>query len=72
MSDILKPCPFCGSPAELRGGYWKEYNYDIYCPECGVILISYSDDPNDLTTQWNTRPIEDALNARIATKTKEI
>lgn len=62
MTDIkLKPCPFCGSPA---------YSYHDNCIDfagvkcdlggcvCADILITENN--------WNTRPIEDALTARIA------
>ena len=61
MSE-LKPCPFCGKENTVAGstermilGWWYA------CEDCfenrkgGV----YED-------RWNTRPIEDALNARIA------
>jgi len=60
MSE-LKPCPFCGSPA---------YSYHDNCIDfagvkcdlggcvCADILITENN--------WNTRPIEDALRARIA------
>lgn len=61
MSD-LKPCPFCGKENTVAGstermilGWW------CACEDCfenrkgGV----HED-------RWNTRPIEDALNARIA------
>ena len=60
MSE-LKLCPFCGSPA---------YSYHDNCIDfagvkcdlggcvCADILITENN--------WNTRPIEDALNKRIA------
>ena len=51
MSE-LKPCPFCGGEAELC---YSEV--DTFCRKCNVIQE---------TEMWNTRPIEDALNARIA------
>jgi hypothetical protein len=61
MMDELRPCPFCGSPA---------YSYHDNCIDfagvkcdlggcvCADILITENN--------WNTRPIEDALNKRIA------
>ena len=51
MSD-LKPCPFCGEPVEFN-----KFAEKVVCEDCGATI--YSD-------YWNTRPIEDALNARIA------
>ena len=51
MSE-LKPCPFCGGEAELC---YSEV--DTFCRKCNVMQE---------TELWNTRPIEDALNARIA------
>ena len=60
MSE-LKPCPFCGGKAEE----------DTHIG--GVVCENYCTNPNTFdggggvwTTGWNTRPIEDALNARIA------
>jgi len=57
----LKPCPFCGGKAEE----------DTHIG--GVVCENYCTNPNTFdggggvwTTDWNTRPIEDALNARIA------
>lgn len=57
----LKPCPFCGGKAEE----------DTHIG--GVICENYCTNPNTFdggggvwTADWNTRPIEDALNARIA------
>ena len=56
----LKPCPFCGGKAEE----------DTHIG--GVICENYCTNPNTFdggggvwTADWNTRPIEDALNARI-------
>ena len=52
----LKPCPFCGG-----GNIHEEKKVDlVYCRECGCEFHT------DLEGSWNTRPIEDKLNARIA------
>lgn len=56
----LKPCPFCSGKAEEDTSIG------------GVVCENYCTNPNTFdggggvwTTDWNTRPIEDALNARI-------
>lgn len=51
MSEALKPCPFCGGP-EIPPA-------QIYCDTCKTNIAGLGD-------HWNTRPIEDALRARIA------
>ena len=48
MSE-LKPCPFCGEPVEFN-----KFAEKVVCEDCGATI--YSD-------YWNTRPIEDALQA---------
>ena len=62
MSE-LKQCPFCGSEAQVNT--WTMHG--ITESRC---FCSNSDCPNSVRTvgldQWNTRPIEDALNKRIA------
>lgn len=52
MSE-LKPCPFCGGKNELK----QERGYVDVC--CALIGSTISID------EWNTRPIEDALQAEI-------
>ena len=61
--DVLQPCPFCGGDAQVNT--WTMHGITesrCFCPN--------SDCPNSVRTvaleQWNTRPIEDALNKRIA------
>ena len=62
MSE-LKPCPFCGGEAQVNT--WTMHG--ITESRC---FCSNSDCPNSVRTvafeQWNNRPIEDALEARIA------
>ena len=68
MSE-LKPCPFCGGVAQVNT--WTMHGITesrCFCPN--------SDCPNSVRTvalaTWNTRPIEDALNARIAELESEL
>lgn len=76
MSDELKPCSFCGE-AELvcyQGNkaigtpnalYW----YKIVCMKCFCQTGERSERLTDvrklLAEDWNTRPIEDELRARV-------
>ena len=59
MSE-LKPCPFCNIPPASRTSKidGKEY-YSCFNADCPNVSWFTAD-------EWNTRPIEDALNARIA------
>jgi len=61
MSD-LKLCPFCGSSNTTLDYYEiscpQELGTIVVCNDCGASAKSIVD--------WNTRPIEDALNKRIA------
>ena len=59
MSDELKPCPFCGVATDFI-----DVNTGEIVPACKNIrcLVIAS----ALTVEaWNTRPLEDALQARI-------
>ena len=62
----LKKCPFCGGEAayiQILGNY--ERPHEVYCSTCdGGITEGRSKD--GVIHNWNNRPIEDALNARIA------
>ena len=63
MSAELRACPFCGSPGKV-----SKLDHLIGCsnPECFV--------PWSFVTEfeWNQRPIEDALRARIAELEREV
>ena len=62
MSE-MKPCPFCGGEADytqILGNYGR-----VYCFTCdGGIREGRSKD--GVIHNWNNRPIEDELRARIA------
>ena len=65
MTDI-KPCPFCGiGIATARGRHigvtWKRYE----CLNCGALGPEREDINTRPENAWNTRPIEDALRARV-------
>lgn len=53
MSEELRPCPFCGGTKICTE---KGINLN-YCDNCSA---------ESNVERWNTRPIEDALNKRIA------
>ena len=56
----LKPCPFCGKPAELTE---NEYSAPmVACEWCLARACSHSD--SLAIDKWNRRPGEDALRAR--------
>lgn len=66
MTD-LKPCPFCGSKNivddDAPGTFGESLvRYAVKCKECGV---SFWHPECDKFCNWNTRPAEDALLARI-------
>lgn len=65
MPEQLKPCPFCGH-TEIRN-----HNCKTECSYCGarVEFVELADCYDKLNAKdrpdWNDRPIEDALQARI-------
>lgn len=75
MSNELKPCPFCGGDGDVMlctidgGDYPDEYQYHVYCTRCYAETRRYDhpDIPNAMEyaiASWNSRPIEDKLNAK--------
>ena len=76
--DELKACPFCGTGVvsiEYDGLYrWVECG-NMDCNAAGKVFAFLTDVGNAdhiVANNWNTRPIEDALNARIAELEAEI
>jgi len=77
MPNELRPCPFCGSEAiiktntgniETASWFWGECKND----ECEYINISPCKTQEQAETDWNTRPVEEALQARIAELEKQV
>jgi len=61
MNEELRPCPFCGAmPEKLRTGYM--------CSTLGCALQENTVSEKE----WNTRPIEDELQSRIAELEKDL
>ena len=59
MSDELKKCPFCGSEAKVE---LRDIQTGVECTNRRCITNTFVQPTYD---QWNTRPLEDALQARI-------
>ena len=67
MSEILRPCPFCGESVELDYSELpNRKHWFITCECCGMMYQSSISQRKYVKVDWNNRPIEDALNARIA------
>src|SRR6202789_2967643 len=50
----LKPCPFCGGKAYLRGGECSQELYSIHCIECQCEMQDI--DKSQAISLWNNRP----------------
>ena len=55
----LKPCPFCGSANTENG--WADAESEGQCNACGALGADLGNG-----VFWNTRPLEDAKDKRIA------
>ena len=63
MSEELRPCPFCGTLPQANTWIFRGISETRYfCPnqECPLSVRTVT------LEQWNSRPIEDVLNKRIA------
>lgn len=71
----LKPCPFCGSDHYQHEGNSDGGELWFSCQNCGayspVSTNTDGDDYSETVAKWNTRPLEDALRAEIATLKSE-
>jgi len=69
MSEILRPCPFCGTLPQANAWIFRGISETRYfCPnqECPLSVRTVT------LEEWNTRPIEDALRLRIAELEAEV
>ena len=69
MKTELKPCPFCGSEAEVNHGttYGFRYEYEPRCTKCECMLGVYETEKEAIET-WNRRAKE---SKNIATESIE-
>ena len=74
----LKPCPFCGSEVQDDPHTGEKYprkspmgGWIIHCECCGASLSQFRKSGKG-EISWNTRPIEDALQSRIAELEKDL
>lgn len=72
MTNEFKPCPFCGTEAELlfsKGESGKKY-YWVACKKCNCLQTIF-DTPQEAISAWNYRPIEDNLSEQVEKLKKE-
>jgi len=65
MDEELKPCPFCNDRATLFTKN-KEFAYIIECDNEWCLASMQGKTIGSIIANWNNRPCEDALQARIA------
>lgn len=70
MSEQLKPCPFCGSEAEMVSSQVAEDTTETwaYCKSCGArtegFEAAYSEHEG-VASDWNNRPTEKAAREEV-------
>lgn len=70
MSEILKPCPFCGSKyTQVRYIGWKspsafDSGYRGECCYCGLITAAYHTEAEAIDA-WNTRAERTCTNTKM-------
>lgn len=63
MTEELKRCPFCGE-VEMLG--YDDGMYQCVCRNCESAQGGFYDFPEEAAFAWNTRPIENELEAENA------
>jgi hypothetical protein len=58
--DALKPCPFCGSPADVQNDFGREFWAQCTNLDCGASDGSIHDTPGSALAYWNRRPAAEA------------
>ena len=62
MIEELKPCPFCGSRAELY--VFRQSEHTVRCRSCYADCGAWQDHYRAVAV-WNHRPAEDRLKAEV-------
>lgn len=66
MESNPKPCPLCGSDAELRRyGFEDSLDYTILCKKCSCNISGLGDSREDVLATWNNRMVEDKLREQL-------
>ena len=53
MEEKLKPCPFCGSVAEIK--HTLHFGYFVECQGCKLTTANFYDNKYDASMYWNHR-----------------
>ena len=64
MAEELKPCPKCGGRAVEFHYELDEFSSYVKCEDC-LLQTKFYDNMDDSYNAWNTRPIEEALQAKL-------
>lgn len=84
ISELLKPCPFCGSQADIilfpdrnSGTDFPELHVGVRCSGCrtrsALKLVDVHGDGVDLADAWNTiQEVASTWNERQSDKVKEV